>query len=209
MSPELVDFIASLHASPVKTAIVTTGGAAQLASWLLSVPGASNTVLEARKTSNPALQTWCRLPQHHVPRTSVRLCPAVNHGLRTNQPDGLSRRRSSERMQRAHGPPDGPGRVSACSPAPPLGRPQPHRRSGLDLRARHRPPKEGGSQGLGCPPRREAHGRLRDGLREGCPVTAAIHLGPLRGRRSRGFFSIGVFGGRKSGRSLHFRDGRR
>ena len=44
---EIASVVSSIHAAPPKVAIVTTGGAAQLSAWLLTVPGASATVLEA------------------------------------------------------------------------------------------------------------------------------------------------------------------
>ncbi|GAX76497.1 hypothetical protein CEUSTIGMA_g3942.t1 [Chlamydomonas eustigma] len=43
----LEQLITSIHACPTKAVIVVTGGAVQASSWLLSVPGASNTVIEA------------------------------------------------------------------------------------------------------------------------------------------------------------------
>jgi nicotinamide mononucleotide (NMN) deamidase PncC len=38
--------IKDIHAHPTKCVLVATGGAVQASSWLLSVPGASNTILE-------------------------------------------------------------------------------------------------------------------------------------------------------------------
>jgi nicotinamide mononucleotide (NMN) deamidase PncC len=46
MDPAVRDLIARLHACPVKYALSATGGGAAASGWLLSVPGASRTVLE-------------------------------------------------------------------------------------------------------------------------------------------------------------------
>jgi hypothetical protein len=43
----LEQLITSIHACPTKAVLVVTGGAVQASSWLLSVTGASNTVIEA------------------------------------------------------------------------------------------------------------------------------------------------------------------
>lgn len=43
---EVESLVASIHARPPLAVIATTGGAAQLPAWLLTVPGASSTVLE-------------------------------------------------------------------------------------------------------------------------------------------------------------------
>ncbi len=45
--PDVEQLIKAMHASDTKLVLATTGGAVQAASWLLSVPGASNTVIEA------------------------------------------------------------------------------------------------------------------------------------------------------------------
>lgn len=39
--------VEAIHSSPFQTVLYLAGGASQLLGWLLSVPGASNTVLEA------------------------------------------------------------------------------------------------------------------------------------------------------------------
>ena len=36
-----------IHANPTKCVVITTGGAVQASSWLLTVPGASNTIIES------------------------------------------------------------------------------------------------------------------------------------------------------------------
>ena len=46
MDAEIKDVIHRIHASPVQAVAVVTGGGAQSISWLLTVPGASRTVLE-------------------------------------------------------------------------------------------------------------------------------------------------------------------
>ncbi|MDE2822415.1 MAG: hypothetical protein OXK79_02790 [Chloroflexota bacterium] len=46
MDAEIKDVIHRIHASPVQAVVVVTGGGAQSISWLLTVPGASRTVLE-------------------------------------------------------------------------------------------------------------------------------------------------------------------
>ena len=44
---EVVDVVKRIHLSPTRGVVCVTGGAAQAVSWLLAVPGASGTVLEA------------------------------------------------------------------------------------------------------------------------------------------------------------------
>lgn len=46
MPPDVADLIARLHAAPYRYVLALTGGGAQTAGWLLSVPGGSRTVLE-------------------------------------------------------------------------------------------------------------------------------------------------------------------
>eukprot|EP00201_Polytomella_parva_P022866 CAMPEP_0175041908 /NCGR_PEP_ID=MMETSP0052_2-20121109/2217_1 /TAXON_ID=51329 ORGANISM="Polytomella parva, Strain SAG 63-3" /NCGR_SAMPLE_ID=MMETSP0052_2 /ASSEMBLY_ACC=CAM_ASM_000194 /LENGTH=201 /DNA_ID=CAMNT_0016304557 /DNA_START=231 /DNA_END=833 /DNA_ORIENTATION=+ len=45
--PGLSEIISNIHKDKIKTVIYVTGGGSQAISWLLSVPGASNTILEA------------------------------------------------------------------------------------------------------------------------------------------------------------------
>ena len=45
--PALVAVVAAIHASPTRAVLACAGGAAQVLTWLLASPGASNTVLEA------------------------------------------------------------------------------------------------------------------------------------------------------------------
>jgi hypothetical protein len=47
MEPQLEALIKALHENPTKAVAYVTGGGVNTVSWLLSVPGASNTVLEA------------------------------------------------------------------------------------------------------------------------------------------------------------------
>ncbi|KAL6763702.1 hypothetical protein V8C86DRAFT_2488580 [Haematococcus lacustris] len=47
MDTSVAQLIEKIHAAPPRVVLVTTGGAAQAVAWLLTVPGASNTVLEA------------------------------------------------------------------------------------------------------------------------------------------------------------------
>eukprot|EP00775_Hariotina_reticulata_P008030 gene8030-8226_t len=46
MNPDVEQLVRAIHGSSTKAAVLVTGGAAQGASWLLGVPGASSTVLE-------------------------------------------------------------------------------------------------------------------------------------------------------------------
>ena len=46
MQAEIQDVISRIHATPAQAVVATTGGGAQAISWLLTVPGASRTVLE-------------------------------------------------------------------------------------------------------------------------------------------------------------------
>ena len=46
MDADIQDVIRQIHASPAQAVIVVTGGGAQAIAWLLTVPGASRTVLE-------------------------------------------------------------------------------------------------------------------------------------------------------------------
>ena len=46
--PALQALLEAIHATPTKVVIALAGGATQSIGWCLSVPGASNTVLEAR-----------------------------------------------------------------------------------------------------------------------------------------------------------------
>ena len=46
MDAEIKDVIRQIHASPTQAVVVVTGGGAQAISWLLTVPGASRTVLQ-------------------------------------------------------------------------------------------------------------------------------------------------------------------
>ena len=46
MEPAVEELVQSIHRSPTRAVLYATGGASQATSWLLSVPGASNTVLE-------------------------------------------------------------------------------------------------------------------------------------------------------------------
>ena len=46
MDADIQDAIRQIHASPAQAVVVVTGGGAQAISWLLTVPGASRTVLE-------------------------------------------------------------------------------------------------------------------------------------------------------------------
>ena len=47
MDPRIESLVASIHATPMMAVLVITGGGAQALSWVLGVPGASRTVLEA------------------------------------------------------------------------------------------------------------------------------------------------------------------
>ena len=46
LEPSIETLIKAIHAHPTMCVLMATGGAVQAASWLLSVPGASNTVIE-------------------------------------------------------------------------------------------------------------------------------------------------------------------
>ncbi len=46
MRPETEELVARLHSNSSKAVVYATGGAVQATSWMLCVPGASNTVLE-------------------------------------------------------------------------------------------------------------------------------------------------------------------
>ena len=46
LEPSLESLIKAIHANHTKCVLVATGGAVQASSWLLSVPGASNTIME-------------------------------------------------------------------------------------------------------------------------------------------------------------------
>lgn len=48
MDPKIEETVGRIHSTQYKIVLYTTGGAAQAPSWLLSTPGASRTVLEAR-----------------------------------------------------------------------------------------------------------------------------------------------------------------
>ncbi|GJP86212.1 hypothetical protein CLOP_g16262 [Closterium sp. NIES-67] len=47
MEPALLSAISAIHAAPARAVIAVTGGASQAVGWLVAVPGASQTVLEA------------------------------------------------------------------------------------------------------------------------------------------------------------------
>jgi nicotinamide mononucleotide (NMN) deamidase PncC len=48
MEPAIRLAVEAVHASPVRAVVHVTGGAAQSLGWIMSVPGASRTLLEAR-----------------------------------------------------------------------------------------------------------------------------------------------------------------
>ena len=45
---EIADIIVKLHAAPPKAVLIAAGAGSSALAWLLSVPGASRTLLEAR-----------------------------------------------------------------------------------------------------------------------------------------------------------------
>ncbi|CAI7765210.1 unnamed protein product [Closterium sp. NIES-53] len=47
MEPALLSAISAIHAAPARAVLAVTGGASQAVGWLVAVPGASQTVLEA------------------------------------------------------------------------------------------------------------------------------------------------------------------
>ena len=48
MEPALRAAVEAVHASPVRAVLHVSGGAAQSMGWIMSVPGASRTLIEAR-----------------------------------------------------------------------------------------------------------------------------------------------------------------
>ena len=51
--PDLTRLVEQIHASPTKLVMYVTGGGVHAPTWLLSVPGASRTVLDVRVPYSP------------------------------------------------------------------------------------------------------------------------------------------------------------
>ena len=67
MDAEIIDVIRRIHASPAQAVVVVTGGGAQSISWLLTVPGASRTILEMLVPySEPALTDFLGERPHQI-----------------------------------------------------------------------------------------------------------------------------------------------
>ena len=77
MDAEIKDVIRQVHASPAQAVVVVTGGGAQSISWLLTVPGASRTILEMLVPySEPALTDFLGEEPHQV--ASVETAEAMS-----------------------------------------------------------------------------------------------------------------------------------
>lgn len=79
MNPDLHGLIERIHASPRKAVITVTGGGSSALAWLLSVPGASNTVMEAAVPYSAAslAKLLGREPAQAVNKETARRMAAV------------------------------------------------------------------------------------------------------------------------------------
>uniref|UniRef100_A0A1D1XTI2 Putative nicotinate-nucleotide adenylyltransferase n=1 Tax=Anthurium amnicola TaxID=1678845 RepID=A0A1D1XTI2_9ARAE len=83
--------IEAIHASPTQAVIYVAGGASQALGWLLSVPGASNTVLEALVPYSRASmsQLLGKIPAHFTSQQVVEEMAilAYNRALKLSRPE--------------------------------------------------------------------------------------------------------------------------
>ncbi len=73
MDRSLQELVAAIHACPFQATLVLTGGAAHLAAWLFSVPGASRTILEVHVPygSRSFAEYLGHVPEHYCSRTTA------------------------------------------------------------------------------------------------------------------------------------------
>ncbi|CAI5524496.1 unnamed protein product [Closterium sp. Naga37s-1] len=78
MEPALLSAISAIHAAPARAVLAVTGGASQAVGWLVAVPGASQTVLEAvlpysqRAFDQYVDATWHAQAQQYVSRAAAQ-----------------------------------------------------------------------------------------------------------------------------------------
>ncbi|MBL9084830.1 MAG: hypothetical protein JNK76_23710 [Planctomycetales bacterium] len=107
--PEVVDLIRRVHAAPPRAVIVVTGGGSRAISALLAVPGASQTVLEARVpyTSAAMVELLGLAPEQFCSEPTARAM-------------AMAAFRRAERLRAAEDDGNGADRSSAPSPPAPL-----------------------------------------------------------------------------------------
>ncbi len=91
MDDELISLIQHIHAGPHQAVLVSSGGGSQAFAWLLSVPGATRTVLEvALPYSYASFERFLGyVPEHYVaPETAVAMAKAAYRRARILAPDG-------------------------------------------------------------------------------------------------------------------------
>ncbi|MQL79522.1 hypothetical protein Taro_011966 [Colocasia esculenta] len=90
MDARIRAIVEAIHASPTRSVVYLAGGASQVLGWLLSVPGASSTVLEAvvpySRTSMS--QLLGKVPAHFTNQHTAEemAITAYNRALKLSQP---------------------------------------------------------------------------------------------------------------------------
>ena len=89
MSPEKHEFIRTIHSQPVRLVLAITGGGASAIGELLTVPGGSQTVLEARVPyAEAALAEWLGAPPEQACSSRTARAMAMAAYLRACQLEG-------------------------------------------------------------------------------------------------------------------------
>ena len=92
MEPALRVALEAVHASPMRAVLHVTGGAAQSLGWVMAVPGASRTLLEARVpyARESMVDTLGTEPKQYVSAQTARdlARTAYTRGVRLSPPSG-------------------------------------------------------------------------------------------------------------------------
>jgi len=116
LDSSLDSLIQVIHANPTKCVLVTTGGAVQALSWLLSVPGASNTIIESltpyareslvamlvRKPACPPLFIWVQFSSQASAAHKLTDAHAIDHIHRVMHQRSSAVRTRLSALQKQH-----------------------------------------------------------------------------------------------------------